>query len=366
MLVRPHLMPRHARLRRGTKAALGSTSLVLALTSLAFLGGDRPSGDDATSATALTSASRSGTWTGRHHHHDHHRHHRKARPATPSPTTPAPTTPAPSPTATQPSTPAPTPTTPTPTTTPTTPTPTTTPSGGYGVPGGTQLTKSGNLTITKAGSTVNGLDVAGCITVSASNVTIKNTRVRGTCDLLVNNRGKNLTLDHVEIDGLGSAGTLGIGYDDFTVRQSLIHGVGDGVRANGDVVVENSHITDLASGGGSHNDGIQVTEGSNIRIVGNVIENRHTQTSAILIGADQGNIANVLIEGNTLAGGGFTVYGGARPPAGNTISNIAIKNNRFSTAYFPKGGAYGPMTATDDSRITVSGNVWASTGRPVS
>ncbi|MBD3782029.1 MAG: right-handed parallel beta-helix repeat-containing protein [Micrococcales bacterium] len=239
-------------------------------------------------------------------------------------------------------------------------------SGGYGVPAGTALRASGNLTVSTSGAVVDGLDVSGCIVVNAPNVTIRNTRVRGTCDLLVANNGGGLVLDHVELDGRGSSGTLGIGYDRFTVRNSYIHGVGDGIRANGNVTVESSWITDLAAGGGSHNDGIQVTAGSNIRIVGNRIENSHTQTSAILIGADQGSVSNVLVQGNTLAGGGYTLYGGARPPAGNSIANIVLKDNAFSRKYFASSGAYGPMTATDDSRISVSGNVWEGTTTLVS
>jgi len=234
------------------------------------------------------------------------------------------------------------------------------------VPAGTALRASGNLTLSRAGQVVSGLDVTGCITVRANNVTIRNTRVRGTCEVIVDNRATGLVLDHVEVDGRGSPSTLGIGHDSFTARNVYVHGVGDGVRANGNVLVTGSRITDLAAGGGSHNDGIQITQGRNIRIVGNVIENRHAQTSAIMIGADQGSVASVLVQGNTLSGGGYTLYGGAEPPAGNSISGIVLSGNRFSRKYFPSSGAYGPLTATNDARISVIGNVWADTGRPVS
>lgn len=293
-------------------------------------------------------------------------------PAPTASTTPPSATPTATPTPTRSATPTRTPTrtaAPTRTTKPPTSKPrTTTPgsTGGYGVPAGTALRASGSLTLSRAGQVVSGLDVTGCITVRANNVTIRNTRVRGTCEVIVDNRATGLVLDHVEIDGRGSPSTLGIGHDSFTARNVYVHGVGDGMRANGNVLVTGSRITDLASGGGSHNDGIQITQGRSIRIIGNVIENRHAQTSAIMIGADQGSIASVLVQGNTLSGGGYTLYGGAEPPAGNTISGIVLSGNRFSRKYFPSSGAYGPLTATNDARISVSGNVWADTGRPVS
>jgi hypothetical protein len=183
---------------------------------------------------------------------------------------------------------------------------------------------------------------------------------------VVQSNSTNLVVEDSEIDGLGSPDTQGIGWGGFTLRRVNVHGVGDGVRANGGVLVEDSWIHDLASGNGSHNDGIQVTEGSNITIRRNAIENAHSQTSAILLGADQGSIANVLVEGNLLNGGGFALYGGAEPPAGNTISNIRLVGNRFGRKFFAKGGYYGPMTATNDPRITVSGNAWQDTGAAVS
>ena len=46
-----------------------------------------------------------------------------------------------------------------------------------GVPSGTTLTPSGSITVTTAGAVIDGKDVTGDITVSANNVTIKNTRV---------------------------------------------------------------------------------------------------------------------------------------------------------------------------------------------
>ena len=49
--------------------------------------------------------------------------------------------------------------------------------GNVGVPRGTSLTKSGDRTVSRDGTVINGLDVSGSITVEASNVTIQNTKI---------------------------------------------------------------------------------------------------------------------------------------------------------------------------------------------
>jgi hypothetical protein len=196
-------------------------------------------------------------------------------------------------------------------------------------------------------------------------VTIRNIKVTGSCDNLIQNKSTGLVIDHVTLVG-GGATSEGIGWSDFTVTNANISNVGDGIRANGNVVVRDSYIHGLVSSGGSHNDGIQVTDGSNVTIEHNAIENANDQTSAIMLGADQGSISNILVQNNLLNGGGFALYGGAQPPSGNTISNIRLLDNVFGKLFYANCGRYGPITATNDSRITVSGNVWQGTSTPVS
>lgn len=239
------------------------------------------------------------------------------------------------------------------------------PDRSFGVPAGTRLQPSGDVVVRTAGTVIEGLDVQGCITVLAPSVLIKNTRVRGSCDNLISSRSTGLVVQNVELDGQGDASAQGIGSGGFAASGLDIHGVGDGVRANGDVVLQSSFIHDLATVDGSHNDGVQITEGSNIIIRNNVIENPNPQTSAILVGAHQGSIANVLIEGNLLAGGGYALYGGAEPRSGYTIRDIVLRDNSFDTKFYPKGGRYGAITAIDDPNISVSGNLWQATGQPI-
>jgi hypothetical protein len=238
-----------------------------------------------------------------------------------------------------------------------------------GVPAGTVLKASGGFDITKDGTVVSGLDVNGCINVTAKDVVIKDSRIRvpNSCDAGITNTGGGLTVQDTEIDGqknpnVGNA----LGWANITALRLNIHGTGDGMRANGNILIQDSWIHDLYDVGDSHNDGIQVTEGSNITIKHNRIENPNGQTSAIMLGADQGSIANILVDGNFLAGGGYALYGGESPNPGFTIRNIRLTNNAFSTELFKTCGYYGPTTATTDPNITVSGNYWLETGKPVS
>ena len=76
-------------------------------------------------------------------------------------------------------------------------------------------------------------------------------------------------------------------------------------------------------------------------------------------------VANKTIEGNFLAGGSYTVYGGTT--SNNTTSNIVIKNNRFGQQYYPMSGQYGPIAYFNptSSGNAWSGNIWDTTGQTI-
>ena len=195
-------------------------------------------------------------------------------------------------------------------------------------------------------------------------MTIRNTRVRGACTNVIQNNSTGLVVQDTEIDGL-SAGSVpngeAIGWSSYTALRVNIHGTGDGLRANGGVTIQDSWIHDLYECGVCHNDGIQLTEGSGVLIKHNTISNSHSQTSAILIKGDQGSISGVTVDGNLLAGGGYTVYALS---AAYPVTSISFVNNVFSTMFYPKSGYWG---ASDlNTPVTWSGNVWQSTGLPLS
>jgi hypothetical protein len=227
-----------------------------------------------------------------------------------------------------------------------------------GVPAGVALRASGSLTVSRAGTVVDGLDVRGCLTIAAANVTVRRSRIRCAGDYVVRltDGVRGVLLEDVELDGMGDPGTIAVGVDGYTVRRADIHGVGDGPRMGDATVVEDSWIHGLAVGGGSHNDGIQSTGGHGIVIRHNRIEHPHQQTSCILLGADLGDISDALVTGNLLNGGNYTVYAGADP--GHRASGIRIVGNRFGRDF-----VYG--TTSFGQGVTATGNVFDDNGRPI-
>lgn len=140
------------------------------------------------------------------------------------------------------------------------------------------------------------------------------------------------------------------------VHRSRIGAAADGVQiAAKDIRITECLIADLLSRPGDHNDSIQMFEqAADVYIARNRIENPHPQTSAItVLGRD------VTITGNRLAGGGWTVYGGAlrNGKGGEGASGVRVADNIFSRTYFPKVGSFGPVTYWLSG--PGSGNVWS-------
>ena len=230
-----------------------------------------------------------------------------------------------------------------------------------GVPAGTALSPSGSLTITTPGTVIDAKDVNGSIYVDADNVTIKRTRIRnagGTGISIVPGR-HGILIEDVELDGTGNAdASEAIKFGGYTARRVHIHHYGEGFRANGDVLIEDSYAHDFTNfiAAGAHQDAIQSTGGNDLTFRHNtLLMNVDGGNAAIMLGTYYGS--NVLVENNIVAGGSYVLYGGG------DWGNVRFVNNRISTAYFPRGGYFGVFTYADNA--TKTGNVWHETGQPV-
>lgn len=220
-----------------------------------------------------------------------------------------------------------------------------------GVPAGTVLTPSGSITVTTDGAIVEKLDVTGSITVHANNVTIR--KVRITSDdyypirYFDNGGYTGLLVEDSEIVGLSGLVTNAIGFQNYTARRLNIHGMADGLKADANVLIEDSWIHDLSNGNGEHNDGVQSSGGANVTIRHNSISG--ASNAAVMAGPDFGDaVVNLRIENNLLAGGGYTLNlrgTGALQPTGTRVTgNCFIRN-----------AAYGPW-AIDDASPVVTDN----------
>ena len=308
--------------------------------------------------------------------------------------TPQPTaTPTPTPTPTATATPTPTPT---PTATSPTPTPTPTPPStncvasphlcGFpdatntGVPAGTKLTVvTGNQVYSTPGQVISGMDIRGCVSIRADNVTIKNSRItcttsdagvkthEGACGGNNYCNRKGILIQDVEIDG-GGVSNNGLQYGGFDLLRVNIHGFENGIAWSAEPgSVRDSYIHGLnctadSNGnctGGQHPDGMQFSAGqTDVTIDHNTIIAPITNSAIIMYDATGDQNARVVINNNILSGGGFTLYCNNNPSTGNRVTN-----NRFGASRF------GPRTSgcsvSNGDLAAWSGNVSDATGQPI-
>jgi len=234
-----------------------------------------------------------------------------------------------------------------------------------GVPVGVSLKPSGSLVITKPGTVINGLDISGCVTIDAADVTITNSRIRCGSDAgAVRMSSGSLVMSHSEIDGLGNAPQC-IAFNNFTLQAVNIHGCEDGIKFGSNDVVENSWVHGLARGIGTHNDAMQTLGGDNDVIRGNTLDAYDAATddpmnAAIQTGHLVEALRDVVVDGNYMDGGNYTVNAGATSTDGYPISGYVFTNNVFG-----HDARYGPVTGLGSGISFDSSNVWVDTNTSV-
>ena len=239
------------------------------------------------------------------------------------------------------------------------------PGGGWpdasntGVPPGVGLTPSGPMTITTAGTVVDGRDISGGVVVRASNVVIKNSKIHGNDDYGVYVQSGSVTIQDSELWGFSETA---VGFSNWTGLRLNIHDVkADGVKFGSNVLLQDSWIHHLTPGSGAHADGGQLQFGArNLTIRHNNIDASASRANAALfIAPDQGPSTSgpMLIESNLLNGGNYTLFCVDGNNGDYFISNITIRNNVFG-----RNHSYG--AASVNVPITQSGNTYTD-GTPV-
>lgn len=276
-----------------------------------------------------------------------------------------------------------------------------------GVPAGVTLDLyTGPAVINTANTVIDGklitADCGGCpiaetngtLEIRASNVTVKNSRVEGSIFVPDDSRmaGKEpARIEDTEIYCDGTGGTA-ITEGHMIIRRVRIHGCENGMSITQEVDMRDSFIEYLLDLGGSeaHEDGVQFGCGHwdptftgescapgfargvlNITFIHNTIFGMNADgtfgTSGIITNPNAID-TNVLIQGNLLAGGGYTLYcTGGKPPENPVDSpmvatNFRIIDNHFSMRFKPSVGSFGTSTNCFDE--TQSGNVIQETGAP--
>jgi hypothetical protein len=272
-----------------------------------------------------------------------------------------------------------------------------------GVVAGTALkaynTSGADLVITQDGTVLDGLDIYGDIKVRAKNVTIKNSRLHGGKAVPASNTGivdansaavVNLVVqDSTLIPDSPSYYRDGIVGHDYTARRNHIQGTNDGLGifnrpggpAAANVTAEGNYIhgltffsKDPAHSDGTHNDGIQVQGGENIRIAGNniVADSRPGTGSApnprgthagigIMLQQNVAKLANVVVDKNWVDDGqtSINIDNGKYSNITVTVTGNKLGRNQFD---FGNGSKY-PVRVISRAASTTPGltttNRWA-------
>jgi hypothetical protein len=243
-----------------------------------------------------------------------------------------------------------------------------------GYPPGTPLTIVNNdVTVTQDNTTIDAEDIHGFLTIKASHVHVTRCLIRGgvatqNTDGIRVQSGTDILIEDTEVAIANPSPYIdGVSATNATIRRANIHGGVDGMKLGSNSTVECSYIHDLVSfasdpnqgGGPTHNDDIQILEGTNSHIVGNQLIAAKDQNSAIQITQDFGVVTDVHIESNWADGGGCTFNFAHKVQA--SLTGVYVINNRFGRNSF-----YGcPILKSTQTTLTMSGNVYDDDGTPV-
>jgi hypothetical protein len=228
-----------------------------------------------------------------------------------------------------------------------------------GLPAGTVLRKLTGMTITQAGTVIDGADISGGVTVNAANVVIRRSKINGTGIAGVYVQSGNLTLEDTTITGFDTS----VGGDNYTAtRVEVTKGFSDGFKIGDNVTVQDSWCHDMTPSPGAHADCGQIQAG-----IRNVVIRRNwfdvadvNGNAALFMAPDLGPSAPgpLLVENNVLGGGNFTLQCVDGDNGRYFITGITIRNNQFL-----RNSTYGPMRVNVPA--TVTGNIYRDTKQPV-
>ena len=209
------------------------------------------------------------------------------------------------------------------------------------------LRSVGELTLEQDGEVLQDVKVSGGLTIRADNVTLRNVWVETSDYSVVMNFGRHTRIENSTIKGTAGSQAAIADFDDgyFSGSHLDISGAADGVGMGSGSRLASSLIHSLGRGPDTHNDAIEVSGARDVVITNNVILNEGGQTSCMMLDDFSGDgAAGVVIQGNLLAGGGYTIYGGA------PVTGVIVEDNQFSTRYFSKAGYQGAGDVLDPSR----------------
>lgn len=203
-----------------------------------------------------------------------------------------------------------------------------------------------DLVIRSPGTIIDSKEVFGSIRVEAANVTIRNSILHGSQSVgkpvvyAASSSVRNLLIEDVEISPtIRNIYTNGVYGHDFTLTRANIHDVIDSVHIfdGGNVTIQDSYLhqnshfgpeLDATHWDGSHDDNIQIQNGSNITIRNNVLSGAYN--AAVQITQGRGPVSNVRIADNWIEGGSCSVN--IAEGQFGRLFGVAVTNNIFGVS----------------------------------
>jgi hypothetical protein len=213
------------------------------------------------------------------------------------------------------------------------------------------------------GTIIEGVYIDGPIVINADNVIIRDFYQDSQFSLygiLANSGAKNLTIE----DGVVSNANSSIIYANNVVirRVEMFGSWNDALKIRYDSLVEENWIHhELGILPGSHADGEQIREGSNVIFRCNNFDMpvgvQGTNSNAcLMIRAGIGTVDNITIDSNWCNGGNYAVY--SRSGYWGCPTNMQLTNTKFGRNY-----TYGLLSVNEcGGDIYTCGNTWEDTG----
>jgi hypothetical protein len=217
---------------------------------------------------------------------------------------------------------------------------------GVGAPS-SGLTGSGPIQVSQNNTIIAGLDIAGEVKVlnGVQGTIIRNTRITVSggiyaVDCRYSGSAGPVKFENVTVISSPSANTAAV--LNLSAGSSVVdsHLSGSKQSVNGSlsgVLLRNTLMDGIVNVSGSaHCENIYSAGADGLQVIGCTLLNPLSQTANIFLDGKGGAFANVVIEGNVLAGGGYCIYGGS-----TATTSLTVRSNVFDRRYFPNGGCYG-------------------------
>lgn len=217
---------------------------------------------------------------------------------------------------------------------------------------------SGTIVTSSNGQVIQNLNITGHIQVNHSNVTIRNVRITfpngiNHAAISIEPGAVSTVIEDCELDGTGNtAAGAAVIFGSYTIRRCNIHHYGEGLTAEGNVLIEDNYLHDFLDfvAGGAHQDGIQNEFSSNVTMRHNTCLMNVNGANSCFVNGNHGGVNNIIEKNLVRSHASYAIRSG-----GQSI----VRDNRFSTTWEALGGYWGAIEGPGPGAFqSKCGNRW--------